>query len=109
MVVEIKNNRPTPSITREALPDTDCREKCFENDMLRVYRVKLPTGEHIAGREAGSSLGFPCLLVMITEGTLSRGSMKAGQHWWSDGSVKSEGQEVNNGEQKVEIMILEPK
>eukprot|EP00903_Cladosiphon_okamuranus_P018937 g17416.t2 len=50
MDVEIKADRPKPASLDPALPnDGPKRDLCFQNDVLRAYRVKLAPGESIDG------------------------------------------------------------
>lgn len=119
MDVEIKDDRPTPKSPRVPLPDTSNREMCFENAVVRAYRVKVAPGQPISGGEADSSsqtlqslIEFPCLIVAMADAKLStKGAVKAGDRWWHEpaaGDCQPEERETNEGVQEAEMMILEP-
>lgn len=111
MDVEIKDDRPAPATPHEALSDNKSRELCFENDVVRAYRVKLTPGQGISGSGPNHSLGFACLFVALNEATLSRGSVKPGDRWWFDegAMVGPNGREANEGKEEADIMVLAPK
>lgn len=124
MDVEFKADRPKPTSLGPALTnDTPKRDLCFENDVLRAYRVKLAPGESIhsalaaavesaEGSESkqlltGVQVGFAYLAVALKGARLSSGEVKAGDNWWCGGEVEDAWSNV--GEEEVEVMILQPK
>lgn len=118
MDVEFKAGRPKPARLGPALPnDTPKRDLCFENHVLRAYRVKLAPGESVDGALAieggegseskGLEVGFAYLAVALKSARLSRGEVKAGGNWWCGGGVQDTWSNV--GEQEAEAMILQPK
>lgn len=111
MDVEIKDDRPAPATPREALPDNKSREMCFENDVLRAYRVTLAPGQGISGSGKNKSIGIPCLFVALSEAKLSTGVVRPGDRWWVGlgATVGVNGREANEGDTHAEIMVLEPK
>lgn len=127
MDVEFKADRPRPASLPPALPDeTMKRDLCFENSVLRAYRVKLAAGESVRGvlavadeqgeTEGGgggstgqeTNVGFPYLAVAMKNARLSRGEVKAGDNWWC-GAEGEDSSWSNDGEHEVEVMILHPK
>lgn len=120
MDVEFKADRPKPTRLDPALPnDAPKRDLCFENDVLRAYRVMLAPGEGIdvalavegekgKGSESKESgVGFAYLAVALRSAKLSRGEVQAGGNWWCGGGVEVTWS--NAGEQEAEVMILQPK
>lgn len=124
MDVEIKADRPRPASLSPALPGTSRRDLCFENGVLRAYRVKLAPGECIGsvfdtGGGDGSVVPVPFgyLAVAMNIAKLSRGEVKPGDNWWcgkASGDVSAghatadDGAWSNVGEEEVEVMILQP-
>lgn len=109
MDVEIKADRPKAPHLSPVLVNTASREMCFENDVLRVYRIKIAHGNKFnAPDEDGSTASFPCLVVTMCDAKLSRGNVAAGMVWWLDeglaGSLDS-----NDGDREVAVAILQPK
>ena len=120
MDVEIKADRPKPASLGPALPnEASKRDLCFENDVLRAYRVKLGAGESVAEvlaaeerkteGEGGGSKGvaFAYLAVAMKSARLSRGEVKPGDNWWCGAGAENSWSNV--GEHGVEVMILQPK
>jgi len=123
MDVEFKADRPRPASLPLALPnETLKRDLCFENNVLRAYRVKVAAGESVRGvldvatkegeRERGEGdskgVGFAYLAVAMKNARLSRGEVKAGDNWWC-GAEGEDSSWSNDGEHEVEVMILHPK
>ncbi len=122
MDVEFKADRPRPVSLPPALPNEGSkRDLCFENVVLRAYRVKLAAGESARGvlavevEEGGQGgggggskgEGFAYLAVAMESARLSRGEVKAGDNWWC--GAGGEDSWSNVGEREVEVMILQPK
>lgn len=120
MDVEFKADRPKPDTLDPALPNEGPkRDLCFENDVLRAYRVKLAPGESINGalttaaeggegsESKGVGVGFAYLAVALNSARLSTGEVKAGGNWWCAGEVEDTWSII--GEQEGEVMILQPK
>ena len=120
MDVEFKADRPKPNSIGPALPNqVPKRDLCFENDVLRAYRVKLSPRESIrsalavkggGGSESkgvGVHVGLAYLAVALKGARLSMGEVKAGDNWWCGGEVEDAWSNV--GEEEVEVMILQPK
>ncbi|CAM9454767.1 unnamed protein product [Ectocarpus sp. 12 AP-2014] len=125
MDIEIKVDRPRPASLSPALPRTSQRDLCFENDVLRAYRVKLAPGECISSvfdAEGGDGsmvpVPFGYLAVAMTIAKLSSGEVKPGDRWWcgkssgdiraGDAGTTADGAWSNVGEEEVEVMILQP-
>lgn len=113
MDVEFKADRPQPAILSPALTNTSKRDLCFENGVVRAYRIKLAPGESIAGAldvdEGGGSreAGFAYLAVAMQSAKLSRGQVKAGDNWWCGGDIADT--QSNVGDDEAEVMVLHPK
>lgn len=113
MDVEIKPDRPRLANLSPALPNTPKRDLCFENEVLRAYRIKLSPGESIAGahgvEEGGGSMeaGFAYLAVAMQAATLSGGEVKAGDNWWCGSGTAD--RQCNVGDHEAEVMALHPK
>ena len=108
MDVEFKADRPRPSSPREPLCSTANHEMCFENEVLRAYRVKVAPGKRIYGVEEGAALTRPCLVVAMNAGRFTRGAVGAGDKWWVNG-VSEDRSETNVGDHQAELFLLEPK
>lgn len=114
MDVEIKPDRPRPSSLCPALPNTPKRDLCFENEVVRAYRIKLSPGESIASahgvEEGGGSkkAGFAYLAVAMQGAKLSGGEVKAGDNWWCESGTTADRQ-CNVGDHEAEVMALHPK
>lgn len=106
--LELKADRPKPTSQRTPLHNTPNREKCFENDDMRAYRVKIAPGQSLRDADEGSGVIFPCLFAAMKDAKLSRGDVEIGDTWWGDGEP-GDGLETNIGEEETEVMILEPK
>ncbi|CAM9402374.1 unnamed protein product [Ectocarpus sp. 12 AP-2014] len=119
MDIEIKVDRPRPASLSPALPRTSQRDLCFENDVLRAYRVKLAPGECISSvfdAEGGDGsmvpVPFGYLAVAMTIAKLSSGEVKPGDRWWcgkssgdiraGDAGTTADGAWSNVGEEEVE-------
>ncbi|CAM9309493.1 unnamed protein product [Ectocarpus fasciculatus] len=126
MDIEIKEDRPRPASLNPALPSTSQRNLCFENGVLRAYRVKLAPGECIGSvfdtGGGDGSVPFGYLAVAMNAAKLSSGGVKPGDSWWcckasgdvsagdatATGTDGADGAWSNVGEEEVEVMILQP-
>lgn len=109
MDVEIKADRPKTEDPSPPLANISSREICFENDVLRVYRIQVAPGDGVNGPDGeGSSVSPPCLVVAMCDAKLSRGNVKAGVVWWLGGGL-AESSDSNDGDQEAVVMVLEPK
>ena len=122
MDVEFKADRPKPTTLGPALPnDIPKRDLCFENDVIRAYRVTVAPGGSVhsaltveskvgeGSKPQELGVGFAYLAVALKRARLSRGEVKAGENWWCGGEGKVEDAWGNVGQEEVEVMILQPK
>lgn len=113
MDVEFKSDRPGPASLSPALPNTSTRDLCFENNVVRAYRIKLSPGESIAGAlnvqegDGSKEAVFVHLAVAMQSARLSGGHVKAGDSWWCGGGAAET--QSNVGDDEVEVMALQPK
>lgn len=115
IVVEVKGHRLVSSRRHSAqppLPNTDYRERCFENEMVRAYRIK-PVA---CGSISDQDIEYPALppsfsVAMANGAAVSGGAVERGDFWWSDGL--REGEEGKRGERggrcDAEVMVIELK